>query len=88
MSMKVLNTSIGCRLIYNPTNGFILNTSLYEESGDLYDGLRPTELAFIDLEYGDHSWFDHQNDSYVDINTKKLVVGGICMPDSTPTAER
>lgn len=80
MKINILNSKLGQRVLYNPENGFILNYGLDELGGNIYDCLRPDKIEWIDLEYGDHTVFQNYNNCYVDINTKKVVIGGICMP--------
>lgn len=42
----------GKRLIYDATNGNVLNYCLEEMQGVLQEGLRPIEISFIDLPFG------------------------------------
>lgn len=70
---------IGYRIIYNKSNGQILygvNYNCLGEFSDAVEGLRPTEIDFIDLPYGDKTLQDADK-YHVDINTKQIVIDSI-----------
>ncbi|ACL19483.1 conserved hypothetical protein [Desulfitobacterium hafniense DCB-2] len=63
----------GKRIIFDPSNGRVLNYCLEEMSGNLQEGLRPESIDFIDLPYGDTTLRDV--DAYhVDVQTRTVVV--------------
>lgn len=67
---------IGNRIIYDKVTGKVLygiNYNCLGECGDALEGLRPTEIDFIDLPYGDKTLQD-ANTYHVDVVTKKIVI--------------
>lgn len=82
MNIKLQNQSIGLLVVYNPNNGYILNFGdLDEQSGMIPTCLRPNTVGLLQLNYGDRTCYDSIGNCYVDINTKKVIVGAKCMPD-------
>lgn len=65
--------NIGKRIIYDKNTGKVLNEVLNEMSGDAPEGVRGTEIEYIDLPFGDTTLQDAET-YHIDITTKKIVV--------------
>lgn len=63
----------GKRIIFDKATGKVLNGTLGEMSGDLQEGLRPAEIDFIDLPYGDTTLEDAAT-YHIDVATKTIVI--------------
>jgi hypothetical protein len=70
---EVINLEYGKRIIYDKQTGRVLNNTFEEMQGDLQEGLRPAEIDFIDLPFGDISLKD-AIEYHVDVVTKKIVI--------------
>lgn len=63
---------IGKRIIFDPSNGKVLNGTLEEKQGDLQEGLRPDEIDFIDLPFGyDENNFKQAASYHIDVSKPK-----------------
>ena len=63
----------GKRIIYDKATGIILNNCLGEMSGDLQEGLRPLEIDYLDLAYGDTTLREVLT-YHIDVTTKTIVI--------------
>lgn len=63
----------GKRIIFNKITGKVLDNCFGEMSGDLQEGLRPIEIDFIDLAYGDKIIQD-ASEYHIDVATKTIVI--------------
>ena len=63
----------GKRIIFDKATGRVLNGCLEEMSGELQEGLRPSEIDFIDLPYGDTTLKDVEQ-YHIDVATRTIVV--------------
>lgn len=64
---------IGKRIIFDKQTGKVLNGCLDEMSGSIQDGLRPPEIDFIDLQYGDNT-LEGVSTYHIDVETRKIVI--------------
>lgn len=64
---------IGKRIIFDKTTGKVLNGGFEEMSGNLQEGLRPSEIDFIDLPFGDLT-LQEVTEYHIDVYTKTIVV--------------
>lgn len=69
----------GLRIIYDKNTGKVLNGSFGEMSGELQEGLRPLEIDFLDLPYGDTS-LALADQYHVDILNKVVIVDSAITP--------
>lgn len=64
----------GKRIIFDNDTGKILNNTFDEMEGE--DGLRPTNISYIDLPIGDTTLQD-VDQYHIDLNTKTIVIDSI-----------
>lgn len=76
----------GKRIIYDKAIGKVLNGTFEEMAGNLQEGLRPTEIDFIDLPFGDKILQD-VDQYHIDVATKTIVIDSR-LPHIETEAER
>ncbi|MBZ9635574.1 hypothetical protein [Clostridium sp. FP1] len=64
---------IGKRIIFDKLTGKVLNDTFEEMSGSLQEGLRPLEIDYLDLPFGDITLKEVLS-YHIDIITKSIVV--------------
>jgi len=63
----------GKRIIFDKQTGKVLNGCFEEMQGDLQEGLRPLEIDFVDLEFGDKT-LSEAIEYHIDVVSKKIIV--------------
>ncbi|MCB2300945.1 hypothetical protein [Clostridium tagluense] len=64
---------IGKRIIYDKATGKVLNNTFEEMSGSLQEGLRPLQMDYLDLPYGDTT-LKEIDQYHIDVINKTIVV--------------
>ncbi|MBZ9622834.1 hypothetical protein G9F71_008210 [Clostridium sp. FP2] len=64
---------IGKRIIYDKLTGKVLNDCFDEMQGSLQEGLRPLEIDYIDLPFGDTT-LKEVIKYHIDVVTKKIII--------------
>ncbi|MBU3145397.1 hypothetical protein [Clostridium sp. CF012] len=63
----------GKRIIFDKLTGKVLDNCFGEMSGDLQEGLRPLEIDFVDLKYGDIT-LQEVAEYHIEIATKTIII--------------
>lgn len=63
----------GKRIIFDKLTGKVLDGCFGEMSGDLQEGLRPTEIDFIDLAFGDTT-LKEVTEYHIDVATRLIII--------------